>query len=108
VNIRERKIVMLRLDSGKVPFEEWHDKLTTALQRAVDSRLTRLSVGNFGDHKALGSGVYELRIMKGPGLRVYYGLRGDEVVVLIGGGDKASQKKDIDKAKILWRRYSEN
>jgi hypothetical protein len=67
-----------------------------------------LSVGNFGDHKALGSGVYELRIMKGPGLRVYYGLRGDEVVVLIGGGDKASQKKDIDKAKILWRRYSEN
>jgi putative addiction module killer protein len=46
--------------------------------------------------------------MKGPGLRVYYGLRGDEVVVLIGGGDKASQKKDIDKAKILWRRYSEN
>jgi putative addiction module killer protein len=108
VNNKEQKIVMLRLDSGKVPFESWHDKLATALQQAVDARLTRLAVGNFGDHKALGVGVYELRIMKGPGLRVYYGLRGDEVVVLIGGGDKASQKKDIDKAKVLWRKYNEN
>ena len=99
---------MLRLDSGKVPIESWHDKLAIALQRAVDARLTRLAVGNFGDHKALGTGVYELRIMKGPGLRVYYGLKGDEIVVLIGGGDKASQKRDIEKAKELWRKYYEN
>ena len=108
VNYKERKIVMLRLDSGKVPFESWHDKLAIALQRAVDARLTRLAVGNFGDHKALGAGVYELRIMKGPGLRVYYGLKGDELVVLIGGGDKASQKRDIEKAKELWRKYYED
>jgi putative addiction module killer protein len=108
VNIKERKIVMLRLDSGKVPFESWHDKLAIALQRAVDARLTRLAVGNFGDHKALAAGVYELRIMKGPGLRVYYGLKGDEIIVLIGGGDKASQKRDIEKAKELWRKYYEN
>ncbi len=108
VNIKERKLVMLRLDSGIVPFESWHDKLATALQRAVDARLTRLAVGNFGGHKALGAGVYELRIMKGPGLRVYYGLKGEEIVVLIGGGDKASQKRDIEKAKDLWRRYYEN
>ena len=108
VNIKERKIVMLRLDSGKVPFEAWHGKLATALQRAVDARLTRLAVGNFGDHKTLGFGVYELRIMKGPGLRVYYGLKGEEIIVLIGGGDKASQKKDIEKAKDLWRKYYEN
>ena len=108
MNIKERKIVMLRLDSGKVPFESWHDKLAIALQRAVDARLTRLAVGNFGDHKALAAGVYELRIMKGPGLRVYYGLKGDEIIVLIGGGDKASQKRDIEKAKELWRKYYEN
>ncbi len=99
---------MLRLVSGKVPFETWHDKLAMALQRAVDARLTRLAVGNFGDHKALGAGVYELRIMKSSGLRVYYGLEGDEIVVLIGGGDKASQKRDIEKAKELWRKYYEN
>ncbi len=99
---------MLRLDSGKVPFESWHDKRAIALQRAVDARLTRLAVGNFGDHKALGAGVYELRIIKGQGLRVYYGLKGDEIVVFIGGGDKASQKRDIYKAKELWRKYYEN
>jgi probable addiction module antidote protein len=69
VKVKERKIAMLRLVSGKVPFETWHDKLAMALQRAVDARLTRLAVGNFGDHKALGAGVYELRIMKSSGLR---------------------------------------
>lgn len=99
---------MLRLDSGRVPFEAWHDKLALALQRAVDARLTRLAVGNFGDRKALGAGVYELRIMKAPGLRVYYGLKGDEIVVLLGGGDKASQRRDIERAKELWRKYCEN
>jgi putative addiction module killer protein len=98
---------MLRLDTGKVPFESWHNNLDTSLQRAVDARLTRLADGNFGDHKSLGAGVYEWRIMRGPGVRVYYGLKGDELVVLIGGGSKASQKKDIDRAKVLWRKYNE-
>ena len=107
-NIKERKIVMLRLDSGRVPFDSWHHKLEMVLQRRVDARITRLAVGNFGDHKPLGAGVYELRIMKGPGLRVYYGLKGDETVVLIGGGDKASQKRDIAKAKKLWREFNED
>lgn len=108
MDIKERKIVMLELDNGKVPFVIWYARLATALQRAVDARLTRLAVGNFGDHKSIGVGVYELRIMKGPGLRVYYGLRGTELVVLIGGGDKASQRKDIERAKSLWRKYNEN
>jgi putative addiction module killer protein len=108
MRVTERKIVMLRLDSGRVPFESWHGRLAVTLQRAIDARLTRLAVGNFGDHRALGSGVYELRVMKGPGLRVYYGLRGDEIVVLIGGGSKASQKRDIARAKDLWRRFNED
>jgi putative addiction module killer protein len=99
---------MVRLDSGKVPFESWHSSLSMVLQRAVDARLSRLAAGNFGDHKSLGGGVYELRIMRGPGLRVYYGMQGPEIVVLIGGGDKSSQKRDIARAKDLWRRYYEN
>lgn len=77
------------------------------LQRAVDARLTRLAVGNFGDHRSIGNGLYELRIMKGPGLRVYYGFKGLELVILIGGGDKSTQKGDIEKAKVLWRKYNE-
>lgn len=107
MTVIERKIVLLELDNGKVPFETWYQNLSLLLQRAVDARLTRLAVGNFGDHKSVGSGPFELRIMKGPGLRVYYGLKGLELVILIGGGDKSTQKKDIDKAKDLWRKYNE-
>lgn len=97
---------MLQLSNGKVPFEVWYERLDLIFQRAVDARLTRLAVGNFGDHKSVGAGVFELRIPKGPGFRVYYGLRGQDLVVLIGGGDKGSQRRDIDKAKELWRNWS--
>ena len=103
MQIKERRIIMLQLPNGRTPFESWYDGLDTLLQRAIDARLTRIAVGNFGDHKPVGDGVYELRIPKGPGLRVYYALKGNELVVLIGGGDKGSQKRDITKAKELWR-----
>lgn len=106
MQVKERRIIMLQLTNGKIPFENWYDKLDQLLQRAIDARLTRLAVGNFGDHKPVGAGVFELRVPKGPGLRVYYGLKGNELVVLIGGGDKGSQKRDIEKAKELWRNWS--
>jgi len=104
--VKERRIVMLRISNGKVPFEVWYKRLDSLMQRAIDARLTRLAVGNFGDHKAVGEGVYELRIPKGPGLRVYYALKGNELVVLIGGGDKGSQRRYIERAKELWRNWS--
>lgn len=97
---------MLKLANGKIPFEIWYDKLDQLWQRAIDARLTRVAVGNFGDHKSVGDGVFELRIPIGPGLRVYYGMKGNELVVLIGGGNKSSQNRDIDKAKQLWRASS--
>ena len=71
----------------------------------MDARLTRIMDGNFGDHKSVGDGVYELRIHKGPGLRVYYALEGEQVVLLIGGGSKKTQIKDIKNAKLLWEEY---
>lgn len=84
----------------------WLESLKSNVFRAaVDARLTRVADGNFGDHKSVGGGVFELRIPKGPGLRVYYGLDGPRLVVLIGGGDKSSQKKDILKAQELWKEY---
>lgn len=73
------------------------------MQRAIDARITRLTAGNFGDHKSVGDGIFELRIPKGPGLRIYYGLQKSELIILIGGGDKRSQRNDIRKAKELWR-----
>ena len=103
---KARKIVFLRLDDGSSPFEEWLDDIKdSALVRAVDSRITRVRDGNFGDHSGVGEGVFELRIHTGPGLRVYYALDGDSLVVLLGGGDKSSQNKDIEEAKYLWRKY---
>jgi len=101
-----RKIVMLETLDGKVPFEEWFDGIRDQkLQISVDARLTRIADGNFGDHKSLRGGVFELRVHKGPGLRVYYGLDGPRIVVLLGGGVKSTQGKDIRKAQELWKEY---
>jgi len=78
------------------------------MQAAVDARLARVRAGNFGDFKSVGGGVSELRIAFGPGLRVYYGLRGQQVVVLLGGGDKSSQRRDIRRAQQLWQQFTKN
>ena len=68
---------------------------------------TRIKVGNFGDHKGLGKGVSELRIDFGPGYRVYYGRDGDSLVILLAGGTKKRQARDIEKAQALWNEYKQ-
>ena len=78
------------------------------MQAAVDARLARVRAGNFGDGKAVGGGVFELRIAFGPGLRVYYGLHGKRIVVLLGGGDKSSQSRDIRRAQRLWQQFNKH
>jgi putative addiction module killer protein len=68
----EREIKKLELQNGLVPFDEWFDSLgDKRMQAAVDARLVRVRAGNFGDCKPVGAGVFELRIVAGPGLRVY-------------------------------------
>ena len=67
----------------------------------IDIRIRRLSLGNPGDVKAVGEGISELRIDYGPGYRVYYANKGSEIVLLLTGGDKSSQRKDIAKAKEI-------
>jgi putative addiction module killer protein len=102
----EKEIKRLELQNGLVPFDEWFDSLRDLrMQAAVDARLARVRAGNFGDCKSVGAGVFELRIAMGPGLRVYYGLRGQEIVVLLGGGDKNSQGRDIRRAQQLWQQF---
>jgi putative addiction module killer protein len=103
----EREIKKLELENGFVPFDEWFDSLRDQrVQAAVDVRLTRVRAGNFGDYKSVGDGVFELRIAFGPGLRVYYGLHGRKIVVLLGGGDKSSQSRDIRRAQELWQQFT--
>ncbi|GDY23162.1 hypothetical protein LBMAG56_45090 [Verrucomicrobiota bacterium] len=102
----EREIKKLELQSGHVPFDEWFEALgDKRMQAAVDARLVRIRAGNFGDCKPVGGGVSELRIALGPGLRVYYGLHGRQVVILLGGGDKRSQPRDIRRAQELWQQF---
>lgn len=77
-------------------FTAWFDDLRDERARArINVRIRRLSLGNFGDVKAVGEGVGELRIDYGPGYRVYFLRRGAELVILLCGGDKGSQKRDI-------------
>ena len=86
----------------------WFGRLRDPTARArIDIRIRRLSLGNPGDTKAVGAGVSELRIDYGPGYRVYYYRRGEHVVILLGGGDKGTQARDIAAAQALARQLKE-
>ena len=85
-------------------YSEWFAKLWDKQVRArINARIRRLSLGNPGDVKPVGEGVSELRIDYGPGYRVYFLQRGREVVILLAGGDKRTQQKDIETALELAR-----
>jgi putative addiction module killer protein len=73
----------------------------------IIARVDRLEVGNFGDHKPVGEGVWELRIHHGRGYRVYYAIAGRQVVLLLCGGDKRKQSADIRRAIAFWKDYNE-
>lgn len=96
------EIELYALPTGKEPFTEWESRLGKDVQAIVSTRLARIRGGNFGDSKSVSNGVYELRIQYGPGYRIYYGKRGKTIVILLCGGDKSTQKKDIKKAKEFW------
>ena len=83
-------------------FIDWLMGLGDIAARArIAKRLDRLAQGNFGDARSLGDGVSELRFTFGPGYRVYYTLRENIVVILLWGGDKGSQRRDIERAKAM-------
>lgn len=93
------------METKRTPqFAAWIDGLKDIVGRArILARIRRLGEGNPGDHRNLTGGVSELRIDVGPGYRVYYTRRGNELVILLVGGDKDTQQRDIDKAKELAR-----
>ena len=83
-------------------YSRWERKLKDLKAKAlIASRIFRLSEGLYGDVSSVGHGVSELRIHYGPGYRVYFCHRGDEIIVLLCGGDKGSQRRDIQAAKDL-------
>lgn len=93
-------------DKGRSPYDEWLSGLRDRHGQAkIRTRINRVKLGNFGEHKGVGEGVMELVFRDGPGYRVYYGLDGDKVVILLGGGDKKTQDSDIRQAKEYWADY---
>ncbi len=92
-------------DDGVSPFGRWFDGLKGPAAARVTTCITRLRAGNFSSAKSVGSGVYELRIDFGPGYRVYFTYVRANMIILLGGGIKKRQKRDIETAKRLWLEY---
>lgn len=106
-NTQPREIKAYRMQNGYVPFTEWFDSIRDKrAQTRIEARLILLESGNFGDYRSVG-GVFELRIHVGAGYRVYFGEVDRTIVLLLCGGDKSSQTRDIARAKTFWREYKE-
>jgi putative addiction module killer protein len=91
------------------PFISWLARIKDKITKVrIQQRLRRIELGNFGDHKSVGEGVWELRLSFGPGYRIYYGLQNDKVVILLCGGDKKTQKSDVKRAQEHWKEYMES
>lgn len=102
-----KELVLYQTPSGKYPFEEWLEDLKDRNARyIIRARLDKLTYyGHAGRCEPVGEGVVELKIFYGPGYRVYFSEQGKTVVLLLCGGDKSTQKKDIRKAKEYWADY---
>ena len=94
-----------RTDAGRAPFEDWFADLDRAAASRVSQALRRMGQGHLGNAKPVGADVSEFRIDFGPGYRVYYGRDGQEIILLLIGGDKRRQQRDIDAAITFWQDY---
>ena len=91
---------------GRTPFEDWISKLRDQRAKArIFVRIDRVRLGNFGDCRSVGGGVYELRVDYGPGYRVYFGILGTAAVLLLCGGDKRTQSRDLENARRYWKEF---
>lgn len=103
---KPKEIIIFVNEDGKEPFFEWLNGIKDAKNRQrILSRIRRLEQGNYGDCESVGNNVCELRLFFGSGYRVYFGETTECIVVLLCGGDKKTQKKDIKQATIYWQEY---
>lgn len=101
-----KKVVVYRTAAGKEPFTAWlHSLRDATTRRRILKRLLRLEQGHYGDFKSVGGGINELRLFFGAGYRIYFAEDGDTLVVLLCGGDKSSQRQDIQQAQAYWQEY---
>ncbi|HEV2210019.1 MAG TPA: type II toxin-antitoxin system RelE/ParE family toxin [Verrucomicrobiae bacterium] len=106
MDAQPKALLLYQTSEGRLPFDEWLRELgdQNAVARVL-ARIGRVRRGNLGDCKPVGEGVSELRVDYGPGYRVYFGQKGQMLVVLLCGGDKRTQRRDIALAQQYWSDY---
>lgn len=108
MQIKRRTVEYYMTPNGKVPARDWlsaiKDKMTQAI---LYKRIRQAGEGQFGKTKSVGSGVFEMKIDYGPGFRIYYGIHGDEIILILTAGSKRTQSADIAKAKTYWIQWKE-
>jgi len=92
-------------ERGESPYRSWLSTLDVTTKARVQARVLRFELGNLGDCKSVGAGVYEARLDFGPGYRIYFGLSGRRLVLLLCGGTKRTQRRDIQQAQRYWLDY---
>ena len=106
--IKPKQIRFYQAKSGKIPYKEWFDGLKNSkVRHRIRARLDRVELGNLGDYKVLSDGVSELRLAFGSGYRIYFAEQNDYFIILLCGGDKGSQEKDINAARQYWKDLQE-
>ncbi len=102
---RKKQIEIYTTSNGKAPFILWIEALEKKIRYRIKERLGRVALGNMGDHKQIDYRIFEMRFAIGPGYHTYYANLDKESVLLLCGGDKSSQIKDIQKAIGYWKDY---
>jgi putative addiction module killer protein len=90
---------------GRSPYAAWFDNLNAEAAAKIATAVTRISLGNFSNVEGVGSGVLEYKLDFGPGYRIYFGKNGEALVILLGGGTKKRQQRDINTALANWQDY---
>lgn len=104
----EFAVEIYQAENGKQPFNEWFRTLgDIRTQARIETRLRRLSLGLLGDNRSVGGGIFELRLDFGPGFRIYFARLGHHMILLLCGGDKRTQKRDIEQAQFYLADYKE-
>lgn len=107
-NIYPRALRFYQTPNGREPFTEWFESIRDQrTQERIQTRLDAIALGHFGDCKSVGAGVFELRFRFSSGYRIYFGEVDNMIVLLLCGGDKSSQERDIIRAKTYWQNYKE-
>jgi putative addiction module killer protein len=105
VEIVAKKLIDYQTPDKECPFRRWLNDLDISIRVRIEARLKRVALGSLGDVKFVGEGVSEFRMTFGSGFRIYFGQQGNEVIILLCGGDKSSQSDDIKTAKTYWDDY---